>query len=114
MLTIGRVAGVGFLLGVITGPENCNAIADPRTIPLPSSKALWDSESRVSWKKNRDNALAEPQATQTRLRNLGDLVAVQQQAMQYGPADSAQEHLGTWLATTDGLGLMLAAVTAGL
>ncbi|KAL6812535.1 hypothetical protein J3E69DRAFT_359665 [Trichoderma sp. SZMC 28015] len=109
-----RVAGVGFLLGVITGPENCNAIADPRTIPLPSSKALWDSESRVLWKKNRDSALAEPQATQTRLCNLGDLVALQQQAMQYGPADSSQENLGSWLATTDGLGLMLAAVTAGL
>ncbi|KAL6826541.1 hypothetical protein V8C40DRAFT_287257, partial [Trichoderma camerunense] len=109
-----RVAGVGFLLSVITGPENCNAIADPRTIPLPSSKALWDSESRVLWKKNRDNALAEPQATQARLCNLGDLIAVQQRAMQYGPADSAQENLGTWLATTDGLGLMLAAVTAGL
>ncbi|GAB1311765.1 Zn(2)-C6 fungal-type domain-containing protein [Madurella fahalii] len=115
-----RLAIVCFLMALVVGCEACDVILNPYAIPLPGSKALWEARTADEWERVYDEWWAELKSGKPRLDTLGDLIMAKHssgssQALMHGIFGSGMDDvLDDWHANLDGLGMMLAAVLAGL
>lgn len=108
-----------FIMALVLGSEDSPSLSAPLRLPLPSSKALWGARTRCEWEREYIVSLEEPSGCVNRLETVGDL-AVAQMQRDGGDDWGSQGHLGRvggdaldrWLATADGLGMLLVAVIA--
>ncbi|KAH8896088.1 hypothetical protein GQ53DRAFT_838389 [Thozetella sp. PMI_491] len=109
-----RVGVLCYLLGVVAGNSKCRSV-DPRVLPLPSHRDLWEANSHREWEAKYFSIWSELKANRAgRLCTVGDLIAAQQNVMLQGGAGGDLARLDAWNAGVDGLGMMLTAVTAAV
>lgn len=107
-------------MALVVGCEACDVILNPYAIPLPGSKALWEARTAEEWERVYDEWWAERKSGKPRVDTLGDLITAKHssgssQVWIHGTFGSGIEDvLDDWHANLDGLGIMLAAVLAGL
>ncbi|KAK3347184.1 hypothetical protein B0T25DRAFT_614087 [Lasiosphaeria hispida] len=119
-----RVTIVCFLTSLVVGAEGCDIIMDPNLIPLPSGRALWEARTEADWEREFEAAWAEFRVNGPRLDTVGDLAVAKFGAggavmgFKGGLGDGRNRAVGDvldgWHAGLDGLGMMLAAVMAGV
>ncbi|KAK3395295.1 hypothetical protein B0H63DRAFT_463001, partial [Podospora didyma] len=111
-----RMTIVCFLTALVVGTDSCDAIWDPQSMPLPSSKSLWEARTRWEWEREYEAHWAEAavDVTRPRLDTIGDLVVVKYGAKGGDWKATVDDVLDTWHAGLDGLGMLLAAVLVGV
>jgi hypothetical protein len=108
-------------MALVIGGEACNLIMDPYSIPLPSTKGMWDAKTVWAWEREYDAAFAFKGAeSQRRFDTLGDLVVAKHNSINNGAilglGDTSDEDvaLDDWHSKLDSVGMIVAAVLAGL
>ncbi|KAK0708584.1 hypothetical protein B0H67DRAFT_672808 [Lasiosphaeris hirsuta] len=122
-----RVTIVCFLTSLVVGAEGCDIIMDPNLIPLPSGRALWEARTETDWAREFEAAWAEVRVNGPRLDTVGDLAVAKFGAgagtgvmvgfkggVGEGRSRAVEDVLDGWHAGLDGLGMLLAAVMAGV
>lgn len=114
-----RISIVCFIMALVLGSEDSPSLSAPLRLPLPSSKALWGANSRCEWERAYAISLGQPFGCEVRLETVGDLTVAQMrrdgaddEGSQGSPGKVGGDALDCWLASADGLGMMLAAVIA--
>ena len=100
----------------MVGTEPCSDIADPRELPLPCRRALWEARDSWAWEKEYDASWRTSRTGESLLRTVGDYKMAKYSA-HIGADDiamKASQSLDEWHADLDSLGMALAAVLAGL
>jgi hypothetical protein len=90
---------MGRVVGLTTGIQ-CSTAEDCRSLPLPSSRAVWEARSYTAWENEYINFYhKEPQDMKT----YGDLMDAHERS------DDARcvEMIDNWNASVDGVGYMM-------
>jgi len=117
-LTPSRIVVVCFLLDLVAGSADvCEIFADPYSIPLPSSRLLWEAQSAEAWEREYDVEWEQLTTNQPRIDTVGDLLLAKDVGNDGAKAQGKlggmfADALDDWHAGLDGLGMLVAAVVA--
>jgi hypothetical protein len=108
---------VTFLLALLVGSEPCNNLIDPNEIPLPSSRGLWEARGTWEWKSEYNKSQAESLGGTARVQNVSEFAIAKRggtEAVIAGSSNRIEDAIVDWYADVDGLGMVFAAVLAGV